>query len=66
MDSDKPKEESFPLTKKNAACCIFKLHIKLTIGEGVERELDYTITRKTVDDILREKIEKHRGNCGWQ
>ncbi len=66
MVFDKSKEELFPLTKKNAACCGFKLHIKLTISEDVERELDYTITRKTVDDILREKIEKRRGNYGWQ
>ena len=62
MDSNKPKEESFPLTKRNAMCGGLRLHVKLTISEGVECELDYTIARKTVDDILQEKIEKLK--CG--
>ena len=60
MESNKPKEESFPLTKRNAICTGFRLHVKLTMGESVERELDFKITRKTADDILREKIEKYK------
>ena len=55
MDPNKPKEKSFPLTKKNAACGGLRLHVKLTISEDVERELDYTFTRKTMLDGFSNK-----------
>lgn len=51
MDSNKPKEELFPLTKKNAACGGLHLHVKLTISEDVERELDYMFMRKTTHSV---------------